>query len=122
MNLGVKLVYMPADAGDGLRILVDRLWPRGVSKVSLADVPWLKEIAARTELRKWFDHRPAKWSELKHRYLAELDANPAAVAELRRCMGKHRTTLLYAAHDVQHGNAVALREYLLADSHASHLT
>lgn len=114
MDLHCKRVYLPADSGDGSRILVDRLWPRGVSKETLAGVPWLKEIAPSAELRKWFDHQPAKWTELKRRYFAELDANPEAVAELRKHLGKHRTTLLYAARDEAHNNAVALREYLLA--------
>jgi uncharacterized protein YeaO (DUF488 family) len=113
VDLRCKRVYLPAEPGDGRRILVDRLWPRGVSRESLAGVPWLKEIAPSAELRKWFGHEPAKWAELKRRYFVELDANPAAVADLRKHLGRHRTTPLYAARDGQHNNAVALREYLL---------
>lgn len=113
MDIRLKRAYEPASPDDGARLLVDRLWPRGVAKESLAGVPWLKELAPSAELRKWFDHQPAKWAELKRRYFAELDANPLAVAELRKHLGKHRTTLLYAARDEVHNNAVALREYLL---------
>jgi uncharacterized protein YeaO (DUF488 family) len=113
MDLGVKRVYLPAEAGDGIRILVDRLWPNGVSKQALAGVPWLKEIAPSAELRQWFDHQPAKWAEFLRSYFAELDANPQVVAELRKQLGKGRATLLYGARDEEHNNAVALREYLL---------
>lgn len=113
MDLGVKRVYLPAEAGDGTRILVDRLWPRGVSKQTLAGVPWLKEIAPSAELRQWFDHQPAKWAEFKRRYFAELDANPGAVAELRKHLGDGRNTLLHGTREEEHNNAVALSEYLL---------
>lgn len=113
MDIQTKRVYEAAAADDGKRVLVDRLWPRGVSKERLAGVPWLKEVGPSTELRKWFDHEPAKWAAFQRRYFAELDANPEAVAELRKHLGKRRATLLYAAHDAQYNNAVALREYLL---------
>ena len=113
MDLQVKRVYAATEPGDGTRILIDRLWPRGVPKQALAGVPWLKEIAPSAELRKWFGHEPARWKEFLRRYFAELDANPQAVAELRRRLGKGHATLLYAARDEEHNNAVALREYLL---------
>ena len=113
MDLGVKRVYLPAEAGDGIRILVDRLWPRGASKEALAGVPWLKEIAPSAELRRWFDHQPAKWAEFQRRYFAELDANPRVVAELRKHLAKGHATLLYGARDEERNNAVALRDYLL---------
>lgn len=113
MDLPIKRVYAPPAQDEGRRILVDRLWPRGIAKAALADVPWLKEIAPSTPLRGWFGHQPAKWREFRRRYFAELDAQPAAVAELRALARHGRITLLYAAHDAEHNNAVALRDYLL---------
>ncbi|MBE2211777.1 MAG: DUF488 domain-containing protein [Xanthomonadaceae bacterium] len=109
----VKRIYEPASKTDGARILVDRLWPRGVSKVEAALDAWLKDIAPSTELRDWFHHDDALWSEFRKRYFAELDKNLDAVAELREWAKKGRVSLLYAAHDEAHNNAVALREYLL---------
>ena len=113
VDIRLKRVYETSSAGDGTRLLVDRLWPRGLAKESLAGVPWLKELAPSTELRQWFGHEPAKWKEFQRRYFAELDANPQVIAELRRHLGKHRTTLLYAARDEIQNNALALREYIL---------
>ena len=114
MQIQVKRVYESADHDDGVRILVDRLWPRGIAKAALADVPWLKDIAPSNALRAWFGHEPAKWTEFRRRYFAELDANPEAVNALRALLEpKRRATLLFAAHDEAHNNAVALREYLL---------
>ena len=113
MDLRVKRVREPAMADDGMRVLVDRLWPRGISKQALAGVPWLKEVAPSTELRKWFNHEPAKWTEFLCRYFTELDANPQGVAELRKHVGKGHATLLYDARDEEYNNAVALRTYLL---------
>lgn len=115
MDIHVKRVYEPMAQGEGRRILVDRLWPRGIAKAALAGVPWLKEIAPSNELRAWFGHEPAKWTEFRRRYFAELDANQEAVAALRALLkSKGRTTLLFGARDEAHNNAVALREYLLA--------
>ncbi len=109
----VKRVYEPASKADGARILVDRLWPRGVSKVEAELDAWLKDVAPSTELREWFNHETARWSEFRKRYIAELDKEPDAVAELQAWAKKGRVTLLYAAHDESHNNAVVLREYLL---------
>jgi uncharacterized protein YeaO (DUF488 family) len=108
----VKRVYVPSAADDGTRILVDRLWPRGVSKEKAAIDLWLKDIAPSTELRKWFGHDPAKWDEFRKRYFRELEGKAELVAELRRAGAKGTVTLLFAAHDEEHNNAVALAEYL----------
>lgn len=109
----VKRIYEPVDKADGARILVDRLWPRGVSKEEADLAAWLKDIAPSTALREWFHHDAPLWSEFQKRYRAELDAAPDAVAELRDWIKKGRVTLLYAAHDEAHNNAVALRDYML---------
>ena len=96
-------------------MLVDRLWPRGISHAELGeDTPWLKDIAPSDALREWFGHDPEKWTEFRRRYFAELEgeAETAALAELRGWVKKGRVTLLYAAHDEAHNNAVALRDYL----------
>ena len=108
----IKRVYDPVTSTDGTRLLVERLWPRGIKKTSLEIKGWLKDVAPSAELRKWFSHDPAKWNEFRSRYFAELEANPAAwqpvVADAR-----HGTvTLIYSSHDTEHNNAVALEEFL----------
>jgi len=110
--LNIKRVYDAPDAGDGVRILVDRLWPRGLSRDKAAVDHWFKEIAPSAELRRWFGHEPERWVEFRHRYFAELDRNPEQVAMLRKAIGRRRATLLYAAKDDEHNNARALRDYL----------
>ncbi|RCW85033.1 DUF488 domain-containing protein [Paracoccus lutimaris] len=113
-QISLRRVYDPAPENEGQKVLVDRLWPRGISHARLgADTPWLKDIAPSEELRHWFDHDPAKWPEFRRRYAAELDANPGPVAELRAMIARGPVTLLFAAKDAQHNNAVALRDYLL---------
>ena len=112
-HVQIKRAYAPPAPEDGMRILIDRLWPRGVSKEALALDHWNKELAPSTELRQWFGHDPAKWPEFQRRYAAELDANPGPVAELRAMIARGPVTLLFAAHDAQHNNAVALRAYLM---------
>ena len=109
----IKRIYEPASKTDGARILVDRLWPRGVSKVEAELDAWLKDIAPSTELREWFHHEADLWSEFRKRYIAELEKEPAAVSELQGWVKKGRVTLLYAAHDEAHNNALVLKEYLL---------
>jgi uncharacterized protein YeaO (DUF488 family) len=111
-RLQIKRVYEPRVPGDGQRVLVDRVWPRGISKATLKDVIWLKEIAPSTELRKWFDHRAERWPQFCVRYAAELDGSPKAVAELRALCAGGPVTLLYSARDVEHNQARALEEYL----------
>jgi uncharacterized protein YeaO (DUF488 family) len=112
-TIRLKRAYEEPSGSDGLRILVERLWPRGLSKERAAVDVWLKDIAPSSELRRWFGHDPAKWKEFQKRYWAELDANPDAVAELRRELGKGPVTFVYAARDEQHNGALALREYLM---------
>ncbi|HWL60327.1 MAG TPA: DUF488 family protein [Microbacteriaceae bacterium] len=111
-TLRIKRIYDEAAADDGFRVLVDRLWPRGVSKERAELGLWLKEIAPSTELRNWWDHDPARLDEFTARYHAELDDNPA-VDELREVTATHpTTTLLYGAHDPELNQARVLRDYL----------
>ena len=114
MRVAIKRVYEPAADDDGRRILVDRLWPRGLTKEKAAVDLWLKEVAPSAELRKWFGHDPKKWGEFQRRYRAELDSNEDAVQTLRQAIGKGPATLVYGAHDEQHNQAVALRDWLTA--------
>lgn len=112
MAVKVKRVYEEASPDDGYRVLVDRLWPRGVSKEKAKLDLWLKEVGPSDELRKWFGHEPAKYDEFKKRYFKELDVSPAA-KELKSLIKEHKAvTLLYSAHDEQHNQATALQEYL----------
>ena len=112
-RLRVRRVYAPLAGDDGTRVLVDRLWPRGVAKAKLPGVVWLKDIAPGDALRHWFAHDATRWKAFRTRYFAELDANPAAVAALRALLRAGPATLLYAARDEAHNNAVALRDYLV---------
>ena len=111
-DLAVKRIYEPPAPDDGQRVLVDRIWPRGVSKKDAALTLWLKDIAPSDELRKWFGHEPERWVEFQKRYGAELDRNGEAVAQLRGLLHHGKVTLLYGAHDEAHNNAVALAGYL----------
>jgi uncharacterized protein YeaO (DUF488 family) len=113
-KLQIKRVYEPHERGDGKRVLVDRVWPRGISKERLEDATWLKEIAPSAALRKWFDHRPERWQQFCKRYAAELDANGDAVEALRKIAARGPVTLLYGARDVEHNQARALADYLAA--------
>jgi uncharacterized protein YeaO (DUF488 family) len=111
--LVAKRVYDPPARDDGFRVLVDRLWPRGLSKVRAKVDLWLKDVAPSNALRKWFGHDPARWSEFVRRYRAELKTQKDAVAELRKIRKSHpRVTLLYGARDTEHNNAVALLKFL----------
>ena len=109
----LKRAYEPVSRADGIRLLVERLWPRGIAKADLNVDEWLKEVGPSTELRKWFGHDPDKWTEFRRRYFRELDSRPEAwkpiVSAARR---GGRVTLVYSSHDTQHNNAVALRDYL----------
>ncbi|MDX8530954.1 DUF488 domain-containing protein [Mesorhizobium sp. VK25A] len=116
LEVAVKRVYEAPAKTDGQRVLVDRLWPRGVSKKDAELTLWLKEIAPSDELRQWFGHDPERWAEFQKRYRAELDANSEALAQLRGVMRDGKVTLLYGAHDEAHNNAVALAAYLRAHS------
>ena len=108
----IKRVYEPAEPEDGSRILVDRLWPRGIEKKKLRLDSWYKDVAPSNELRKWSHHDPARWDEFRRRYFAELDSNPAAWTSLVGLARSGTVTLLYSAKDELHNNAEALRDYL----------
>ena len=112
MTLKLKRAYEPAKRGDGMRILVDRLWPRGIKKESLQLDLWAKELAPSDALRKWFQHDPERWDEFRSRYFAELDERSDELAELLDQLRNRLLLLLYAARDEEHNNAAALREYL----------
>lgn len=114
MPIRTKRIYEPPARGDGRRILVDRLWPRGLSKTAARIDYWAKAIAPSTRLRRWYGHDPAKWKEFRRRYFAELDANPQGLAELRRHLGRGTVTLLFSSREERLNNAMALREYLKA--------
>ena len=109
-----KRAYEPATSGDGTRILIDRLWPRGIKKEDLAIDQWNKELAPSTALRQWFGHDPALWGAFVHRYTAELQPHAEALDALRMLARQGVVTLVYGAHDEAHNNAVALRAVLLA--------
>ncbi|MEE8727314.1 MAG: DUF488 domain-containing protein [Bifidobacterium thermacidophilum] len=112
-EIRIRRVYEEPSADDGLRVLVDRLWPRGRSKQSARVDVWLKDIAPSKNLRTWFGHIPERFDEFAARYRAELDTNPEAVSRLRGLISDHpRVTLLYGAKDNEHNNAVVLRDYL----------
>lgn len=113
-HLTIKRIYEPPAPDDGLRVLIDRIWPRGLSKADAPFDHWFKDAAPSTALRQWFGHQPARWPEFRTRYAAELDANAEAVARLRALVVGQRATLLYSAHDSERNNAVVLREYLAA--------
>ena len=107
-----KRVYeLPAE-DDGTRFLVERLWPRGMKKESLHMDAWLKDVAPSDALRRWFGHDPAKWAEFRDRYFAELEAAPEAIQPIVEAVRHGDVTLLYSAHDTEHNNAAALKEYL----------
>jgi uncharacterized protein YeaO (DUF488 family) len=112
MTLKIRRAYEPAESSDGTRILVDGLWPRGVSRDEAKVDLWLKEVAPSARLRRWYGHRPERWPEFRRRYFAELDAKPEVVAQLREVVGRGKATLVFAARDAEHSNAQALLEYL----------
>lgn len=113
MSLKIKRAYEDASKHDGFRILVDRIWPRGVSKEDAAIDLWLKDIAPTTKLRKWFDHDPEKWTEFKKRFRDELKGNETKWDELKQTVQEHSTTtLVYGAKDEEHNNAVVLKMML----------
>lgn len=115
----IKRVYEPPAAGDGQRILVERLWPRGLNKEEVAADAWMKEIAPSTELRTWYGHRVERWPEFQRRYRAELDANAEALQPLRAAAKKGTVTLLFSARDEDHNSAVVLRDYLTSRGSAT---
>ncbi len=112
MTVKVKRIYDEPRRDDGFRVLVDRIWPRGLSKESAGVELWLRDIAPSSGLRRWFGHDPDKWSEFKTRYWRELDDNPQPVNELVEKASGRRLCLVFSAKDTEHNNAVALKEYL----------
>jgi uncharacterized protein YeaO (DUF488 family) len=108
----VKRAYEKAAPEDGVRFLVERLWPRGVKKSDLPIDAWLKDVAPGDALRRWFAHDPKKWLEFRRRYFAELDSHPEICAQILREARRGRVTLVYSARDTEHNNAVALKDYL----------
>ena len=112
MGIQLKRAYDPPAKGDGFRVLVDRMWPRGLSKDVLKLDLWLKEVGPSTALRKWFNHDPAKWDEFRTRYFQELDAHTNEVRMLRDKMRAGPVTILFGSKEQRFNNAVALNEYL----------
>jgi uncharacterized protein YeaO (DUF488 family) len=112
MAIRIKRVYEKPDHKDGFRILVDRLWPRGLSKAAAKIDFWPRELAPSNELRRWYGHEPGKWDEFKSRYFRELDANPGLVKDLRGHVRRGQVTFVYSSKEEKLNNAVALREYL----------
>jgi uncharacterized protein YeaO (DUF488 family) len=110
----LKRAYEARTRGDGYRVLVERLWPRGIKKTDLPLDEWLKDVAPSTELRQWFGHEPEKWPEFKRRYRKELNAKPAAdsLRALAERAAKSTVTLIFSSHDAEHNNAVVLKEVL----------
>lgn len=114
-QLTLKRAYTPPDDGDGLRVLVDRLWPRGLEKHRAAIGEWIKDAAPSPDLRKWFGHDPARWDEFRRRYREELADNPA-VGQIRDLAREQKVTLIYAAKDEKHNHALVLLDYLKGKS------
>lgn len=115
-HLQLKRAYVPAEQSDGVRILIDRLWPRGVSKEDAALDDWMKDIAPSTALREWFGHDPARWLEFERRYRAELRQHTAELDRIRDLARTRTVTLVYSAHDEEHNDAVVLRHVLLGET------
>jgi uncharacterized protein YeaO (DUF488 family) len=112
-NVKLKRAYEPPAAEDGIRILVDRLWPRGISKKKAALDQWMRDIAPSAGLRKWFGHDPARWDEFRRRYAKEVHQNAVLLDQLRSFARRGPITLVYSAHDEVHNDAVVLRSLLL---------
>ena len=110
--VNTKRAYASPGPHDGYRVLVDRLWPRGVSKLDACIDEWWKECAPSTALRKWFSHDPAKWGRFKQRYTNELEANPEAIARFVDRAGHRPISLVYGAKDEQHNHAIVLKEFI----------
>jgi uncharacterized protein YeaO (DUF488 family) len=111
-SIRIKRVYEDASASDGLRILIDRLWPRGLSKAKLKYAEWVRDLAPSNDLRKWYNHDPKRWAEFRRRYLSELAAHRDELEALRAKLKRHTVTLLTATHAAELSHAVVLREVL----------
>jgi uncharacterized protein YeaO (DUF488 family) len=119
-NIAMKRAYDPPIEADGVRVLVDRLWPRGLTKKSAAIDQWPKDVTPSTELRKWFHHDPDRWDEFRRRYLAELKDKGSEIEALRKLAQAGPITLIYAARDTPHLHATVLRDVLLGSSAKAH--
>jgi uncharacterized protein YeaO (DUF488 family) len=108
----VKRIYAPAALDDGVRFLVDRLWPRGLNKTAVRLDAWLKDFAPSDDLRHWYGHDPARWDEFKHRYFAELDEKPTVRQTILSASRKGNVTLLFSTRELEYNNAIALKAYL----------
>jgi uncharacterized protein YeaO (DUF488 family) len=117
-KIHLKRVYETASKEDGIRILVDRLWPRGMKKEEMKFDAWLKDVSPSPALRTWYSHDPAKWEEFQKRYTAELQENPAAWQPIVKALETGPVTLLYAAHDTEHSHALCLKNYLDSKIHS----
>lgn len=115
-KIKLKRAYEPPDRGDGTRILVDRLWPRGIKKADAAIDRWLRDIAPSAKLRQWFGHRPERWLEFRRRYLAELRERSELIEEIRKAARAGPVTLVYAARDEAHNDAIVLKKVLTGAS------
>jgi uncharacterized protein YeaO (DUF488 family) len=113
LDVRIKRAFEPPSGDDGLRVLVDRLWPRGLRKADAALDRWLKDLAPSTELRLWFGHDPVRWDEFRRRYETELSAKAGLLNEIRQSASGRRLTLIYAAKDESHNQAVVLRDVLV---------
>ena len=114
-SIKLKRVYERPSDNDGLRVLVERLWPRGVTKAAAGIDHWAKDVAPTPALRTWFGHRPDRWKEFRRRYFVELEANYAAVDALQTLCTRQHITFVFAAKDVQRNGAIVLREFLLSE-------
>jgi len=122
VSITVKRIYEAPSPKDGYRVLVDRLWPRGLKRESAALDLWVKEVGPSNELRQWFGHEPTRWEGFRHRYAGELDAAPECWQTLAEKARREHVTLLFGARDEEHNNAVALKAYLenYLSAHGSH--
>jgi len=118
--ISIKRAYDPASASDGTRVLVDGLWPRGISKERLKLDMWLKEVAPSAALRKWFSHDPKRWAEFEERYINELKHNEAAWEPIAEAAHGHHVTLIFGSKDMEHNNAVVLQKFLSTRGRAKH--
>lgn len=116
MNIVLKRIYESSTEDDGFRVLVDRLWPRGISKDRANIDLWLKDAGPSTSLRQWFDHNPCKWENFKTRYFAELDTKHGVLKPLFDAVGSGKVTLVYSSQDTRHNQAVALKHYILSNA------
>ena len=117
-DVKLKRAYESPEPGDGMRILIDRLWPRGIKKTDAAIDRWIRDLAPSTELRRWFGHRLERWPEFRRRYVAELQERPELLEEVRAATRAGPVTLVYAARDEAHNNAVVLKQLLSGEAAA----